>query len=93
MQTYPQIGVVIPARHEEHNLPHVLPHIPHFVREVMSVDGHATDSAIGVARQVYPIIRILVHIFREGWCVIQNVLKEKYTPLTHTSCAMIIMNC
>src|SRR5436853_6652777 len=59
MQKYPQISVVIPARNEEHNLPYVLPRIPHFVGEVILVDGHSTDATVEVARQVYPAIRIL----------------------------------
>jgi glycosyltransferase involved in cell wall biosynthesis len=59
MQKYPQVSIVIPARNEEHNLPHVLPRIPHFVGEVILVDGHSTDATVEVARQVHPTIRIL----------------------------------
>jgi hypothetical protein len=71
MQEYPQVSVVIPACNEEYNLPHVLPRIPHFVDKVIPVDERSTGTTIGIARQVYPTMRILVYIFREGWCVIQ----------------------
>lgn len=59
MKKYPRISVVIPARNEEHNLPHVLPRIPRFVSEVILVDGHSTDSTVEIARQLYPSMRIL----------------------------------
>src|SRR5215471_6298129 len=59
MQDYPQVSVVIPARNEELNLPHVLSRIPRFVNEVILVDGHSTDATVEVARQLYPTIHIL----------------------------------
>jgi glycosyltransferase involved in cell wall biosynthesis len=59
MQKYPPVSVVIPACNEEQNLPYVLPRIPHFVSEVILVDGHSTDATVKVARQVYPTIHIL----------------------------------
>jgi glycosyltransferase involved in cell wall biosynthesis len=59
MQQYPQISVVIPARNEEQNLPYVLSRIPHFVHEIILVDGHSTDATVEVAQRIYPCIRIL----------------------------------
>ena len=75
MHKYPRISVIVPARNEEHNLPHVLPHIPLFVSEVLLVDGHSTDATVEIARQVYP--RIRMHTFRDGWRVFLTILKEK----------------
>src|SRR5204862_6136718 len=74
MHKYPRISFIIPARHEEHNLPHVLPRIPHFVSEVLLVDGHSTGATVEVARQVYP--RIRMHTFRDGWRVFLTIFKE-----------------
>jgi glycosyltransferase involved in cell wall biosynthesis len=59
METYPRISVIIPAHNEEHNLPYVLPRIPHFVGEVILVDGHSTDATVEVARRIRPNISIL----------------------------------
>jgi len=53
------VGVVIPALNEERNLPHVLPRIPTWVREVILVDGHSTDRTVEVARRLRPRIRIV----------------------------------
>lgn len=58
-QQYPSISVVIPTRNEAKNLPHVLPHIPAIVTEVILVDGHSSDDTVAVAQQLYPAIRVL----------------------------------
>lgn len=55
----PKISVVIPARNEALNLPHVLPHIPSMVNEVILVDGHSSDNTAAVAQQLLPGIRII----------------------------------
>lgn len=55
----PTISVVIPAINEAENLPHVLPLIPHWVDEVLLVDGHSTDGTVATARQLLPGIRIV----------------------------------
>jgi glycosyltransferase involved in cell wall biosynthesis len=65
MEMYPRISIVIPARNEEQNLPHVLARIPHFVYEVILVDGHSVDATVDVARQIYPNIHIL-HQYGKG---------------------------
>src|SRR5438105_5764323 len=58
-QKYPSVSVVIPAKNEARNLPHVLPHIPAIVSEVILVDGHSSDDTVAVAQQFYPTIRII----------------------------------
>ncbi len=58
-QHYPSISVVIPARNEARNLPHVLPLLPVVVSEVILVDGHSHDDTIAVAQRLYPAIRII----------------------------------
>jgi glycosyltransferase involved in cell wall biosynthesis len=58
-QTHPRVSVVIPARNEAANLPHVLPFIPNTVAEVILVDGHSSDDTILVAQQLLPSIRII----------------------------------
>ena len=54
-----RVSVVIPARNEAENLPHVLPLIPSAVHEVILVDGRSTDETVAVARQLIPEIRIV----------------------------------
>ena len=58
-QHYPSISVVIPAKNEARNLPHVLPLLPAVVSEVILVDGHSHDDTIAVAQRLYPAIRII----------------------------------
>ena len=61
MTTYKQasVSVVIPARNEAKNLPHVLPRIPNWVHEVVLVDGNSTDGTSEVARRLYPKVRLV----------------------------------
>src|SRR3954465_12827034 len=40
----PTVSVVIPTIDEARNLPFVLPRIPHWVHEVILVDGESTDG-------------------------------------------------
>ncbi|HEY4026298.1 MAG TPA: amino acid adenylation domain-containing protein [Candidatus Dormibacteraeota bacterium] len=54
-----RISLVIPARNEAANLPHVLPRIPRAVDEVILVDGGSTDGTARVARELWPGIRTL----------------------------------
>lgn len=64
-RTGARVSVVIPALNEAKNLPHVLPHIPTDVHEVILVDGRSVDGTIDVARELLPDIRI-VHELRPG---------------------------
>jgi glycosyltransferase involved in cell wall biosynthesis len=54
-----RISVVIQARNEVHNLPHVLKGLPAGLHEVILVDGHSTDDTIGVALRLRPDIKIV----------------------------------
>lgn len=55
----PTLSVVIPALNEAQNLPHVLPHIPSWVDEVLLVDGESIDGTIEIARELLPHVRIV----------------------------------
>lgn len=55
----PTVSVIIPALNEADNLPHVLPHIPGDVHEVILVDGFSTDDTVRVAKEILPSIRVV----------------------------------
>jgi thioesterase domain-containing protein len=54
-----RVSVVVPARNEAANLPHVLSRIPPLVDEVVLVDGGSTDDTVRVAREVRPGITVV----------------------------------
>lgn len=54
-----RISVVIPARNEALNLPHVLEGLPTGLHEVIVVDGHSIDNTIEVARRVRRDVKIV----------------------------------
>lgn len=54
-----RVSVVIPARNEARNLPHVLARLPHGLFEVILVDGQSVDDTVAVARRQLPTIRIV----------------------------------
>jgi Glycosyl transferase family 2 len=56
------VSVIIPARNEAPNLPHVFASIPEWVDEVILVDGHSTDETVAVARRLWPQLRILPQV-------------------------------
>jgi glycosyltransferase involved in cell wall biosynthesis len=60
-----RVSVVIPARNEARNLPHVLDALPAGLHEVILVDGHSVDGTIEVAQRIRPDIKI-VHQGRRG---------------------------
>lgn len=60
----PSISIVVPAKNEARNLPHVLQKLPEDC-EVILVDGHSTDDTVSVAESLRPGITI-VHQTREG---------------------------
>jgi glycosyltransferase involved in cell wall biosynthesis len=60
----PSVSVVVPAKNEARNLPHVLASIPSWVDEVVLVDGHSTDDTVAVARRARPGTRIVT---QSGW--------------------------
>ncbi len=53
------VSLIIPAKNEAKNLPHVLPLIPEEVDEVILVDGNSTDGTVDVARALRPDIRVV----------------------------------
>ena len=55
----PRVSVVVPARNEAANLPHVLSALPPGIFEVILVDGGSTDGTVEVARELLPSIRVL----------------------------------
>ncbi len=56
---FPRISVIIPARNEARNLPHVLARIPTSVSEVVLVDGDSRDDTVAVARALRPDIVVV----------------------------------
>jgi glycosyltransferase involved in cell wall biosynthesis len=54
-----RVSVIIPARNEARNLPHVLEALPASLHEVIVVDGHSTDDTIEVAMRVRPDVKIV----------------------------------
>lgn len=54
-----RISVVIPARNEALNLPHVFEALPAGLHEVIVVDGRSIDNTIEVARNVRPDVKIV----------------------------------
>ena len=54
-----RVSVIIPARNEAPNLPHVLEALPIGLHEVILVDGHSDDDTIEVARRLRPDVKIV----------------------------------
>jgi glycosyltransferase involved in cell wall biosynthesis len=55
----PTVTVLVPARNEEKNLPHVLPRIPYSVDQLLLVDGLSTDRTNELAKELRPDISIV----------------------------------
>jgi glycosyltransferase involved in cell wall biosynthesis len=55
----PTVSVVIPAKNEARNLPHVLPALPEGLDQVILVDGGSTDGTADVARELVPGITVI----------------------------------
>jgi glycosyltransferase involved in cell wall biosynthesis len=55
----PTVSVVIPAKNEALNLPHVFAGLPSRLHEVILVDGDSTDGTTKVARRLRPSITII----------------------------------
>jgi glycosyltransferase involved in cell wall biosynthesis len=54
-----RVSVVIPARNEARNLPHVLSALPVGIHEVILVDGHSIDDTIQVALRIRPDVKVI----------------------------------
>jgi glycosyltransferase involved in cell wall biosynthesis len=73
-----RVSVVIPARNEAESLPHVLPKLPHWVHEVILVDGLSVDDTSAVAKLQLPAIRIVEQTGRGKG----NALREGFLNCT-----------
>ncbi len=54
-----RISVIIPAKNEAKNLPHVFPRIPSWVDELILVDGNSSDDTVAIALALRPDTRIV----------------------------------
>jgi glycosyltransferase involved in cell wall biosynthesis len=63
--TEPTISIVIPAKNEALNLPHVFAGLERDFHEVILVDGGSTDDTVEVARELWPDI-IVINQTRKG---------------------------
>ena len=61
----PTVSVVIPAKNEAKNLPHVLDNLPDGLHEVILVDGNSSDETVEVAYAHMPDI-IVINQNRKG---------------------------
>jgi glycosyltransferase involved in cell wall biosynthesis len=55
----PTVSIVIPAKNEALNLPHVFAGLPPGLHEVILVDGRSTDDTVNVARKLRPDVTII----------------------------------
>jgi RNA polymerase sigma factor (sigma-70 family) len=55
----PTVSVIIPARNEAANLPHVFGTLPPWVDEIVLVDGHSVDDTVAVARELCPEAKVI----------------------------------
>ncbi|MGW7288327.1 glycosyltransferase family 2 protein [Streptomyces sp. NPDC054847] len=55
----PPVSVVIPAMNEAENLPYVFKTLPDWIHEVVLVDGNSTDGTVGVARDLWPGVKVV----------------------------------
>jgi glycosyltransferase involved in cell wall biosynthesis len=58
LERAPTVSVVIPAKNEARNLPHVFAGLPEGLHEVILVDGNSTDDTVCVARRLRPDITV-----------------------------------
>src|SRR5215469_10883021 len=55
----PAVSVIIPARNEAANLPHVFRTLPPWVDEVVLVDGNSVDDTVAVTRTLRPSAKVV----------------------------------
>jgi glycosyltransferase involved in cell wall biosynthesis len=85
----PIVSVVIPALNEAENLPYVLPLIPHWIDEVILVDGHSHDGTVEVACKLLPEI----HVVQQSGRGKGNALRAGFTAATGDIIVMLDADC
>ena len=55
----PTVSVIIPARNEAANLPHVFGTLPPWIDEIVLVDGHSVDDTVAVTRALCPQAKVI----------------------------------
>jgi RNA polymerase sigma factor (sigma-70 family) len=55
----PSVSVIIPAKNEAANLPHVFGTLPPWIDEIILVDGHSVDDTVTVTRVLCPKARVI----------------------------------
>jgi len=53
------VSVIIPARNEAANLPHVFRTLPPWLDEIILVDGHSVDETVAVTRALCPTAKVI----------------------------------
>jgi glycosyltransferase involved in cell wall biosynthesis len=54
-----RVTVLIPAKNEAENLPHVFATLPAWIDELVLVDGRSTDDTVAVAQRLRPDIKVV----------------------------------
>jgi glycosyltransferase involved in cell wall biosynthesis len=60
----PTVSVIIPARNEAANLPHVFSTLPPWIDEIVLVDGHSVDDTVAVTRALCPRAKVIAQTGR-----------------------------
>jgi len=60
----PTVSVIIPARNEAANLPHVFSTLPPWVDEIVLVDGHSMDDTVAVTQALCPQAKVIAQTGR-----------------------------
>ena len=79
------VTVVVPAMNEAENLPHVFATLPHWIDEVVLVDGNSTDDTVTVAKALRPGLRVVTQTGRGKG----NALTEGFAAATGDIIVMI----
>jgi glycosyltransferase involved in cell wall biosynthesis len=85
----PRVSIVMPARNEARNLPHVFARIPPDIYEIVVVDGNSTDGTGAVAAQLDARVR-LVGQSRKGK---GNALAHGFAAVTGDIIVMLDADC